>query len=71
MLNTGLTEQEKESLIKYICTCGQLKVLDDGRYVFEFFDKQIDVDSDFSAGKYLKKAFINILNQSLDPSITE
>ena len=62
MFNTGLTEQEKESLVKYLCTCGELKLLDDGRYVFEFFNKQLDV-GDFSAGKYLKKAMMNISNQ--------
>lgn len=63
MFNTGLTEQEKESLVKYLCTQGELKLLDDGRYVFEFFNKQFDC-GDWTAGKYLKKAMMNISNQS-------
>ena len=59
LFNTGLTEQEKESLVKYLCTCGELKLLDDGRKVFRFFG-DIDVDNQFTAGPLLEKAFNNL-----------
>jgi len=62
MYTTGLTEQEKESLIKYICTQGRL-VIKDGHKVFEFFNTELDVESQFTAGHLLAKAMHNIFNQ--------
>jgi len=61
MLETGLTEKEKESLIKYLCTQGKL-VLKDNHKVFEFFG-DIDVEGQFTAGYLLEKAFNNIEKQ--------
>lgn len=61
MYTTGLTEQEKESLIKYICTQGRL-VIKDGHHVFELFH-DLDMEDKFSAAPLLEKAFINIENQ--------
>ena len=63
MFNTGLTEQEKESLIKYICTLGELVIKDDGHKVFEFYNTEIDVESQFTAGHLLAKALHNIFKQ--------
>lgn len=63
MYTTGLTEQEKESLIKYLCTQGRLVIKDDGHKVFEFFNTEIDVESQFTAGHLLAKAMNNIFNQ--------
>ena len=63
MYNTGLTEQEKESLIKYLCTQGQL-ILKDGKKVFEFFG-DIDVENQFTAGYLLEKALNNIIEQQI------
>ena len=63
LYNTGLTEQEKESLIIYLCIKGRL-VLKDGRHVFEFFG-DLDMEDKFSAAPFLEKAFINIQNQVL------
>lgn len=62
MFNTGLTEQEKESLIKYLCISGELIMNDDGHKMFVFYGP-IDVEDKFTAGHLLKKAFDNIFNQ--------
>lgn len=61
MYTTGLTEQEKESLIKYICTQGKI-VTKSGRRVFELFN-DLDLEDKFSAAPLLEKAFINIEKQ--------
>lgn len=63
MYTTGLTEQEKESLIKYICTQGRLTTKDDGHKVFEFFNTEIDIESQFTAGHLLAKVMNNIFKQ--------
>ena len=63
MFDTGLTEQEKESLIKYLCTRGHLTIKD-GQAVFEL-DGPIYVDDKFTPGPLLKKAFNNITSQSI------
>lgn len=59
MYSTGLNEQEKESLIKYICTKGEVK-LKDGKKVFEFYNKEINLEEHFSPAYLLEKALTNI-----------
>ena len=63
MISTGLTEKEKESLIKYICTLGRLVITMDNRRCIEFTEP-IYVDNTFTPGHLLEKAFMNISNQS-------
>ena len=63
MYSTGLTEQEKEILIKWICTQGAL-INQGDNYTFKLFNDTLDVnDSPFNPGKLLKKAALNISNQ--------
>lgn len=62
MFSTGLTEQEKESLIKWLCIQGTLVQKEDGNYIFRIGNTELDA-SDFSPGKYLKDAVLNISKQ--------
>lgn len=64
MYNTSLTEQEKESLIKYICILGSIE-LKNGHKIFKFYNDEIDLEDKFSAAFLLEKAFNNIKNQQL------
>lgn len=63
MFSTKLESHEKESLIKFLCTQGQITIKD-GRKVFEFFG-DIDLEDKWSAAPLLEKAFMNIQNQLL------
>lgn len=63
MYSTKLEESEKESLIKFLCTQGQIKIKN-GRKVFEFFG-DIDLENKWSAAPLLEKAFTNIQKQQL------
>ena len=63
MFKTGLTENEKESLIKWICTQGQI-ITKNNKKVFEFFDKELDIENQFTPACLLEKALRNILEQT-------
>ena len=63
MYSTKLELDEKESLIKFLCTKGQI-VIKDGRKVFEFFG-DIDLEDKWSAARLLEKAFNNLSKQVL------
>ena len=63
MYSTKLELDEKESLIKFLCTKGQI-VIKDGRKVFEFFG-DIDLEDKWSAAGLLEKAVNNISKQVL------
>lgn len=64
MYNTGLNEKEKEQLIIWLLTKGEMKIKDD-KIVFHFYDNDLDLSNPFDSSAYLKKAFTNIINQSI------
>lgn len=63
MFSTKLEPHEKESLIKFLCTQGQITIKN-GKKVFEFFG-DIDLEDEWSAAPLLEKAFMNLHNQML------
>lgn len=63
MYNTGLTEQEKESLIKYLCLRGTVMLDEDAHLVFRF-DGDINLEDEHTPAPLLEKAFKNLFNQS-------
>ncbi len=68
MYSTKLTEKEKESLIKWLCTQGELKTEDDGKtFVFEFYNKSFTfrADDEFSPARLLGVACVHLQNQRL------
>ena len=63
MYTTGLTEQEKEKLIRWLCTQGAL-INQGDNYTFKLFNDTLDVNaSPYNPGSLLKKAALNISNQ--------
>jgi len=60
---TKLELDEKEELIKYLCTQGQITIKN-GKKVFEFYH-DINLEDKFSPAFLLEKAFNNIQNQIL------
>lgn len=62
MYNTGLSEQEKESLIKWLVTKGEIKEID-GKKIFCFYDNKLDLEEPFSPSHLLYDAVRNVSNQ--------
>ena len=56
MNSTKLELDEKEALIKFLCTQGQIKIKNNKK-VFEFF-RDIDLEDEWSAAPLLEKAFV-------------
>lgn len=63
MYSTKLELDEKEALIKFLCTQGQIKIKNNKK-VFEFF-RDIDLEDEWSAAPLLEKAFNNLSKQRL------
>ena len=63
MYSTKLELDEKEALIKFLCTQGQIKIKNNKK-VFEFF-RDIDLEDGWSAAPLLEKAFNNLSKQRL------
>ncbi len=62
-INTGLTDREKESLLKFFLTNGELTCDDNGTHTFRFFTKEYVFD-DFDKGiaSLILKAMDNLRN---------
>lgn len=65
-MNTGLTDKEKESLLKFFLTNGELTQDDSGTYIFKFYTKEyIFDDFDKELVSLIVKAMDNLRNSSL------
>lgn len=61
MIETGLTEREKESLLKFFLTNGELVINSDGHYEWKFYKDYIFEDFEKELANLISKAHISLL----------
>ena len=61
MIETGLTEREKESLLKFFLTNGELLINSNGNYEWKFYNNYIFEDFEKELAHLISKAHISLL----------
>ena len=61
MIETGLTEREKESLLKFFLTNGELLINSNGDYEWKFYKNYIFEDFEKELAHLISKAHVSLV----------